>query len=138
VKGGDAPWELTFHVLSSARFSLRSVRRLIFAERMTPRPDEPKSIDPRWLRSIRPTRARMGLHRLPNRSEKAVVFPLLSERGRVRAPGEPLFGAHPPIATWPKAGKPTAEWWNRSQPRLATAGAFTSGLIGFPPKHSRQ
>jgi len=27
---------LTFHVLSSARFSLRSVRRLIFAERITP------------------------------------------------------------------------------------------------------
>jgi len=36
VEGGDAPWQLTFHVLSSARFSLRSVRRLIFAERITP------------------------------------------------------------------------------------------------------
>ena len=36
MEGGDAPWQLTFHVLSSARFSLRSVRRLIFAERITP------------------------------------------------------------------------------------------------------
>jgi hypothetical protein len=49
VEGGDAPWQLTFHVLSSARFSLRSVRRLIFAERITPS----RSLAARaWLRTV--------------------------------------------------------------------------------------
>ena len=40
MEGGDAPWPLTFHVLSSARLWLSSVRRLILVERMMPRPDD--------------------------------------------------------------------------------------------------
>ena len=40
VEGGNAPWQLTFHVLSSARSSPKSVRRLILADRMSPRPDD--------------------------------------------------------------------------------------------------
>jgi hypothetical protein len=69
MEGRDAPWQLSFHVLSSARFSLSSVRRLIFPEAITSRPDNNEA-DWSEMASADQTEARNDIFRCFGRSDR--------------------------------------------------------------------
>jgi hypothetical protein len=64
VEDGKAPWQLTFHVLSSALVTRRSLRRVIIAERITPSNSTSRPLAASaWSRtvSLQPQGARMTI-----------------------------------------------------------------------------